>query len=105
MSEESITQARYERIGRFIVAFQRHADPEQLRAAAATAALAPDLAERTASLLRRYDEALEALEALQRNSLAGMPDTVSDDQLQAILADVQAFVEQSGWTHGEGRGR
>ena len=34
MSEESITQARYERMGRFIYACQRHADPEQLRAAA-----------------------------------------------------------------------
>ena len=102
MSEESITQARYERIGRFIVAFQRRADPEQLRAAAATGLLSSDPAERAASLLRRYDEALEVL---QRNSLPGMPDAVSDDQLQAILADVQAFVEESGWTHGEGRGR
>ena len=98
MSEESITQARYERIGRFIYAFQRHADPEQLRAAAATALLAPDLAERAAALVRRYDEALDAL---QRNSVAGMPDAVDDDQLQALLADAQAFVQDSGWIHGE----
>jgi hypothetical protein len=102
VSEESITQARYERIGRFIYAFQRYADPEKLRAAAASAVFAPDLAERAAALVRRYDEALDAM---QRNSLKGMPDAVSDDQLQAILADVQAFVHQSGWTHGEGRER
>lgn len=101
MSEESITQAGYERIGRFIDAFQRHADPERLRAAAATAQLAPDLAERAASLVRRYDEALDAL---QRNSAQAMPDSIDDDQLNAILADVEAFVRESGWTHGDAPG-
>ena len=102
MSEESITQAGYERIGRFIYAFQRHADPERLRAAAATAELAPDLAERAASLVRRYDEALEAL---QRNSPQAMPDSVEDDQLNAILADAEAFVRESGWTQEDGPGQ
>ncbi len=101
MSEESITQARYERIGRFIYAFQRRADPERLRAAAATAELAPGLAERAASLVRRYDEALDAL---QHNSPQTMPDSVDDDQLNAILADAEAFVRESGWTHGNARG-
>jgi len=98
MEQESITQAEFERIGRFIYSFQRHADPEQLRAAAAAGALAPNVAERAAALVRRYDEALDAL---QRNTADGMPDAVSDDELQAILADAAAFVQASGWTHGE----
>lgn len=98
MSDESITQARYERIGRFIYAFQRHVDPERLRAAAATGALAPDLAARAGALLHRYDGALDAL---QHNSIEGMPDAVSGDQLQEILAEAQAFVHASGFTHGE----
>jgi len=102
MSEESITQARYERIGRFIDAFQRHADPEQLRAAVATGLLAPNLAERAASLMRRYDEALDAL---QHNGPATTPDAVSDDQLQGILADAAAFVGESGWTNEEQQDR
>lgn len=102
MSEESISQARYERIGRFIYAFQRHADPEQLRATTATGLLAPDLAERAASLVRRYDEALDAL---QRNGPDAAPDAVSDDQLQAILADAAAFVGASGWTNEEKQDR
>ena len=102
MSEASITQAKYERIGRFMYAFQRHADPERLRAAAATGVLPPDQAERAAALVRRYDEALEAI---QRNSLAGTLDAVSDEQLQAILADAQAFVRESGWTHEQGHDR
>jgi hypothetical protein len=98
VSEDSITQAGYERIGRFIYAFQRHADPERLRAAAATAELPPNLAERAASLIRRYDEALDAL---QRNSAQAMPDSIDDDQLNAILADAEAFARESGWTHGD----
>lgn len=101
MSEESITQAGFERIGRFIYAFQRRADPERLRAATATAELAPDLAERAASLVRRYDAALDAL---QRNSAQAMPDSIDDDQLNAILADAEAFVRESGWTHGDAPG-
>lgn len=98
MDQESITQAEYDKIGRFIDGFQRHADPEQLRAATAAGALAPDLAERAATLMRRYDEALDAL---QRNTVEGMPDAVSDDELQAILADAAAFVQASGWADGE----
>jgi hypothetical protein len=101
VSEESITQARYERIGRFIYAFQRRADPERLRAAGATAQLPPDLSERAASLVRRYDEALDAL---QRNSAQAMPDSIDDDQLNAILADAEAFVRESGWTKGDAPG-
>jgi hypothetical protein len=101
VSEDSITQAGYERIGRFIYAFQRHADPERLRAAAATAELPPNLAERAASLIRRYDEALDAL---QRNSAQAMPDSIDDDQLSAILADAEAFARESGWTHGNAPG-
>jgi len=58
-------------------------------------------AERAASLIRRYDEALDAL---QRNSAQTMPDSVDDDQLNAILADAEAFARESGWTHGDAPG-
>jgi len=101
MDQQSITQADYEKIGRFIYGFQRHADPERLRAAAA-GALAPELAERALALVRRYDAALDAL---QRNTVEGMPDVVSDDELQAILAHAAAFVQDSGWTHGGNHSR
>lgn len=96
MSDESITQQHYEKIGRFIYGFQRHADPDKLRAAAAGGELAPDIAERAAALLRRYDAAMEGL---KHASAEGMPDAVDHEQLAAILADLQVFVQDSGWTH------
>ena len=95
MSEESITQQHYEKIGRFIYGFQRHADPDKLRAAVAAGELAPDAAERAAALVRRFDKAMEGLKHASANS---MPDAVDDRQLGAILADLQVFVQESGWT-------
>jgi len=96
MSDESMSQQDYEEIGRFIYAFHRDADPEQLRAAVASGELAPDVAERAASLVRRFDEVVDKF---KRNSAPGSPDAVGDDELQAILAELQAFVARSGWTH------
>lgn len=95
MSDESMAQQDYETIGRFIYAFHRHANPEGLRAAVAAGELAPDIAERAASLVRRFDEAVEKF---KRNSAPGLPDSVGEDELQAILADLQGFVAHSGWT-------
>ncbi len=86
----------------FYVCVSEACRSERLRAAAATGVLPPDQAERAAALVRRYDEALEAI---QRNSLAGTLDAASDEQLQAILADAQAFVRESGWTHEQGHDR
>lgn len=96
MSEASITQQHYEKIGRFIYGFQRHADPEKLRAAVASGELAPDVAGRAAALVRRFDEAMEGL---KHASAAGLPDAVDEAQLSAILADLQVFVQDSDWTH------
>jgi len=96
MSDESITQQHYEKIGRFIYGFQRHADPEKLRAAVANGELAPDVAERAAALVRRFDEAMEGL---KHASAAGTVGAVDDGQLNAIVADLQVFVQDSGWTH------
>jgi len=69
MSEESITQQHYEKIGRFIYGFQRHADPDKLRAAVAAGELAPDAAERAAALVRRFDKAMEGLKHASANSM------------------------------------
>ena len=96
MSEESITQQHYEKIGRFIYGFQHHADPEKLRAAVAAGELAPDIAQRAAALVRRFDEAMDGLKHASAQSL---PDAVDDEQLSAILADLRIFVQDSGWRH------
>ncbi|WP_306391096.1 hypothetical protein [Telluria beijingensis] len=76
MSEESITQQHYEKIGRFIYGVKRHADPEKLRAAVAAGALAPDDSERAAALVRRFDEAMEGL---KHASAEGLPDAVDEE--------------------------
>ena len=96
MSDESITQQHYEKIGRFIYGFQRYADPEKLRAAVTAGELAPDVAQRAAALVRRFDEAMDGL---KHASAQGLPGAVDDEQLNAILADLRIFAQDSGWTH------
>lgn len=96
MSDESITQQHYEKIGRFIYGVHRRADPEKLRAALARGELAPDIAQRAGALVRRFDDAMDRL---KHASAQGWPDAVDDEQLGALLADLQVFVQESGWTH------
>jgi len=88
MQDESTVTGNYETIGRFIYAFHRHANPDQLRLLPGTTWLAPELSARGAALAQRFDAVL-----------AGS--VVQPDQavLDAILADLQAFVQDSGWTH------
>lgn len=88
MQNESTVTDHYETIGRFIYGFHRHANPDQLHALPGSTLLAPELAERGAALARRFDAALE-----------GWASSRDETVLHAIIADLQVFVKDSGWTH------
>ena len=91
--EQKTATRDYERIGRFIYAFARFANPDVLRALPASGSLAPDLAARGAALARRFDDAMETF---GRDAREGRSDTLDDEALRAILADLETFVKDSG---------
>ena len=107
MHQASAAQAYYQRIGRFIYAFHRLANPEHLRALPGSGAMPAQMAERGEALARRFDEAMASGKPDDAEGRVGerserVPGDAwpSADALQSILADLQAFVADSGWTHG-----
>jgi hypothetical protein len=83
----------YERIGRFIYAFARHADPDTLRALP----VSHPMAARGAALAARFERVLAAWTADSQN---GRPDSVSDAEFSAVLDEAQAFANDMGWKYG-----
>lgn len=97
MGQEPSAMRDYDRIGRFIYSFHRFANPDALRALPGSGQLTPGLAARGAALAGRFDAAMETF---GRDAKEGRPDTLDDATLSAILADLQAFVQDSGYKHG-----
>lgn len=87
MHDPSVASNDVEAIGRFIDGFHRYADPDQLRALPATLLLPPALAARGAALAQRFDAAL-----------AGSMAWPEQPPFDAILANLQVFARDSGWS-------
>ena len=83
----------YERIGRFIYGFARHADPDTLRALPA----AHPKAARGAALAARFEAVLAAWTADSDN---GRPESVSDAEFEAVLKEAQDYADAMGWQYG-----
>jgi hypothetical protein len=93
MQQDAALTQHYERLGRFIYGFQRHTDPDALRA------LPPShsMATRGAALAARFEGAIAAS---RYDSGTGQPDAVSEAAFSAILEEAQAFAGEIGWRYG-----
>jgi hypothetical protein len=93
MQQDAALTQHYERLGRFIYGFQRHTDPDALRALPASHSMAA----RGAALAARFEGAIAAC---RYDSETGQPDAVSDAAFSVILAEAQAFAREIGWRYG-----
>jgi hypothetical protein len=93
MQQDAVLTQHYERLGRFIYGFQRHTDPDALRA------LPPShsMATRGAALAARFEGALAAW---KYDSGTGQPGAVNDAAFSVILAEAQDFAREIGWQYG-----
>jgi len=93
MQQDAAIMQHYERLGRFIYGFQRHTDPDALRA------LPPShsLATRGAELAARFEAAIAAS---RWDGETGQPDTVSEAAFSAILEEAKSFAGEIGWQYG-----
>ena len=87
----------YGRIGRFIYGFHRIASPDELRALSGVP-LPALLAERGAALAGRFDALLADWHEDSRLERA---DSVTDERMATLLADVQAFAAELAYARNQ----